>query len=214
MTDDDIQKMRADYAWKWFDLHAKQRMTLFNYFLIIAGIFANAILLSFKDGGGSSQAADPAASRSLVTPATTQPTTAPLNVTVTQIVTGVSDSPATQSGARSGGNGTVKPIRRYIGVLGAFAAIAFIIFDVRSRALTKRSEDVLEQLERDLIFPDGYKFTADGAGNQLGILRNERDTKMREGQKSDFMANATKMKWWIWALEGLVGVGFLASIFV
>lgn len=38
----DIDKIAFDYAWKWFDFHGKQRMQLFNYFLIITGILANA----------------------------------------------------------------------------------------------------------------------------------------------------------------------------
>jgi len=27
-----------DYAWKWFEYHAKQRISMFNYFLIVSGI--------------------------------------------------------------------------------------------------------------------------------------------------------------------------------
>lgn len=38
----DVDKTAFDYAWKWFDFHGKQRMQLFNYFLIITGILANA----------------------------------------------------------------------------------------------------------------------------------------------------------------------------
>lgn len=38
----DLDKMRLDYTWKWFDFHAKQRMQLFNFFLIITGILASA----------------------------------------------------------------------------------------------------------------------------------------------------------------------------
>jgi hypothetical protein len=40
----EIDKTRLDYAWKWFDFHAKQRMQLFNYFLIITGILASAFV--------------------------------------------------------------------------------------------------------------------------------------------------------------------------
>ena len=42
MNDDDLLKLRFDYAWKWFDYHAKQRITMFYYFLIIIGILASA----------------------------------------------------------------------------------------------------------------------------------------------------------------------------
>lgn len=47
---DDSAKVQFDYAWKWFDLHAKQRTTLFNYFMVITGIFANAAVLGYKEG--------------------------------------------------------------------------------------------------------------------------------------------------------------------
>src|SRR3954462_11298895 len=81
MTEDEreLLKLRADYAWKWFDLHAKQRMTLFNYFLIIAGIFANATLLTFKD---SASASGNTGSSQLVqsVSATTLPTTLPVTI--------------------------------------------------------------------------------------------------------------------------------------
>lgn len=47
---DDVTKAQLDYAWKWFDLHAKQRTALFNYFMIIIGILANASVVSYKEG--------------------------------------------------------------------------------------------------------------------------------------------------------------------
>ena len=57
MTDDhekikDIQAIdheRLDLAWKWFDFHAKQRTTIFNFFLIITGIILNAYVLAIKE---------------------------------------------------------------------------------------------------------------------------------------------------------------------
>jgi len=33
---------RLDYAWKWFDYHAKQRVSMFNFFLIASGLLATA----------------------------------------------------------------------------------------------------------------------------------------------------------------------------
>jgi len=47
---DERDKLQFDYAWKWFESAAKQRMILFHYYLIIVGILANAIVLSFKEG--------------------------------------------------------------------------------------------------------------------------------------------------------------------
>lgn len=45
----EIEKMRFDYAWRWFDFHAKQRTTMFNFFLIVTGIVANGIFALLKD---------------------------------------------------------------------------------------------------------------------------------------------------------------------
>ena len=44
----ELLHLRLDYAWRWFALHAKQRVTMFNYFLVASGILANAygLLLS------------------------------------------------------------------------------------------------------------------------------------------------------------------------
>ena len=39
-------KMKMDYAWNWFKLHAEQRMKLFNYFLITTGILFTAFIQS------------------------------------------------------------------------------------------------------------------------------------------------------------------------
>ena len=47
---DDLTKMQFDYAWKSFDFHAKQRTTIFNYFMVIVGILANALVTAYKEG--------------------------------------------------------------------------------------------------------------------------------------------------------------------
>jgi hypothetical protein len=47
---DDLTKIQFDYAWKWFDFHAKQRTTIFNYFMVIVGILANALITAYKEG--------------------------------------------------------------------------------------------------------------------------------------------------------------------
>lgn len=191
MTDDELQKQRADYAWKWFDLHAKQRMTLFNYFLIIAGIFANVVFLAYKE---ESAAISAAALMNATNPA--------------QLVTSI---PAIR----------MHTFRQAVGLLGAVASIAFIVFDIRTRSLTTRSELVLEHLERSLLFPDGYVFSSIGSGEQLGILRTGRAPKKPAGWwwklwRSLFWeriwANVQKMKYWIWLIESMVAVGFILSI--
>jgi hypothetical protein len=40
----DLQKLQFDYAWKWFSYHADQRVKMFNFMLIVMGIFAAGIV--------------------------------------------------------------------------------------------------------------------------------------------------------------------------
>src|SRR5262245_17449941 len=39
-----LTKAQLDYAWKWFSYHADQRVKMFNFMLIMFGIFATAIV--------------------------------------------------------------------------------------------------------------------------------------------------------------------------
>lgn len=41
---------RFEYAWNFFDFHAKQRMQVFNFFIVFSGIMANAYALSIGYG--------------------------------------------------------------------------------------------------------------------------------------------------------------------
>lgn len=38
MSDNSINEMAINYAWNWFEHHAKQRFMAFNYFLILIGV--------------------------------------------------------------------------------------------------------------------------------------------------------------------------------
>jgi hypothetical protein len=40
----ELQKLQLDYAWKWFSYHADQRVKMFNYMLIVFGIFAAGLV--------------------------------------------------------------------------------------------------------------------------------------------------------------------------
>lgn len=40
----ELEKLRFDYAWKWFNFHADQRIKMFNYMLVTFGIFAAGIV--------------------------------------------------------------------------------------------------------------------------------------------------------------------------
>lgn len=50
MTEQDLASKRLDYAWGWFQFHAKQRTDMFNYFLIVTGILATAFVDLGKEG--------------------------------------------------------------------------------------------------------------------------------------------------------------------
>jgi hypothetical protein len=47
---DELLKLRQAYAWEWFKYHATQRVMMFNYFLVVTGIMANAYVASLKEG--------------------------------------------------------------------------------------------------------------------------------------------------------------------
>lgn len=40
----ELYKLQFDYAWKWFSFHADQRIKMFNYMLVVFGIFAAGIV--------------------------------------------------------------------------------------------------------------------------------------------------------------------------
>src|SRR5258706_731665 len=46
----DLRKLQLDYAWKWFSYHADQRVKMFNFMLIVFGVFATAIVTSVDKG--------------------------------------------------------------------------------------------------------------------------------------------------------------------
>jgi hypothetical protein len=43
-------KLQLDYAWKWFSYHADQRVKMFNFMLIVSGIFATAVVTAMDKG--------------------------------------------------------------------------------------------------------------------------------------------------------------------
>lgn len=50
MSDIDKLDRSIDHAWKYFELHAQQRMTVFNFFLAIAGLIAAGIGVGLQAG--------------------------------------------------------------------------------------------------------------------------------------------------------------------
>ena len=47
--DRELLRLRLDYAWRWFALHTKQRVTMFSFFLVASGILANAYGLLLRE---------------------------------------------------------------------------------------------------------------------------------------------------------------------
>jgi len=46
-TDCERTTLQFEYAWRWFESSAKQRMTMFYYYLIMVGILTNAWVLAY-----------------------------------------------------------------------------------------------------------------------------------------------------------------------
>lgn len=44
--------LRFEYAWRWFEFHSRQRVSMFNFFLIGIGILGNAYVLVLNSGRG------------------------------------------------------------------------------------------------------------------------------------------------------------------
>lgn len=51
MSDSDKFNRSMDHAWKYFELHAQQRMMVFNFFLAISGLIAAGIGVGLQAGG-------------------------------------------------------------------------------------------------------------------------------------------------------------------
>ena len=50
MTEDELLKLRFDFAWKHFEYHARQRIFMFNFFLVVTGILANSYVALLRLG--------------------------------------------------------------------------------------------------------------------------------------------------------------------
>lgn len=50
MTDDIKIQRTMDHAWRYFELHAQQRMTVFNYFLAISGLVSAGVGVCLQQG--------------------------------------------------------------------------------------------------------------------------------------------------------------------
>lgn len=50
MTDDEKVQRAMDHAWRYFELHAQQRMTVFNFYLAISGLIAAGVGVCLQQG--------------------------------------------------------------------------------------------------------------------------------------------------------------------
>jgi hypothetical protein len=46
----ELQKMRFEFAWRYFDFHARQRTTMFNFFILLLPFLFGGIFLNLKGG--------------------------------------------------------------------------------------------------------------------------------------------------------------------
>lgn len=160
LEDDAIKliELRLDYAWKYFESAARQRMLFLNYFLIAVGILASAYGLALKEG--------------------------------------------------------VYLVAIFVCFFGLIASIGFIFFDIRMLAFVNRALDILETLEREELFKDGYLHNnaSKEPGEQLGLARIEPDHKETGHVSLNTGHMLTKTKFWLRAIEGTAALGFLAGI--
>jgi len=153
----EVEKQRFEYAWRWFNYHAGQRMQLFNFFLIITGILANAYVGAYEKG--------------------------------------------------------TNLMRLAISLIGTLQSFGFLAFDIRSRELTRYAEDILEKIEYDKLFPEGYSDSRINKGRDLGLIICESTGNMREGRLHERgWKNILKMKVWIRSIEIIVGLVFLTGL--
>ena len=152
ITELELLKLRCTLSWNWFEFHARQRMSMFNYFILTTGILVNGYVAAAKDEYLS--------------------------------------------------------ILLAVTFLGMWQALTFFMIDVRSRQLIGYGEDVLEKIERDTVFPDGFTSVETRPGLSLGLLR--RDKNFREGKVTG-LRWLKKMKTWMWGMHGFVFLGSLVA---
>ncbi len=45
----ELDQLRFDYAWKWFNFHAEQRTKMFNFMIVGLGALAAAVVTAIND---------------------------------------------------------------------------------------------------------------------------------------------------------------------
>lgn len=99
-------------------------------------------------------------------------------------------------------------------LFGVVCAITFMILDHRMLVFVERANTVLESLEREILFPDGY-MTATRIGRtseQLGLARIEPDQRAKASAWHRFLYSLSKVKLWVrFVVEGGAAVAFTAG---
>ena len=108
----------------------------------------------------------------------------------------------------------VYPVAIFVCFLGLIASIGFIFFDIRMLAFVERALKILETLERQELFKDGFCHAkpSETKGEQLGLARIEPDHKKSGHVNLNTGHMLTKTKCWLRAIEGTAAIGFLAGI--
>lgn len=106
------------------------------------------------------------------------------------------------------------PVSIFVCFFGLIVSVGFIFFDIRMLAFVERALRILETLERQILFPDGYQqTTASGQpGQQLGLARIEPDQQASGTVNFKTGHTLTKTKLWIRLIEGTAAVGFFIGI--
>jgi hypothetical protein len=105
------------------------------------------------------------------------------------------------------------PVAITISIYGLLTTIAFIAFDHRMLVFVNRATHVLETLERESLFPDGYtRLDECGKPRQLGLARIEVDAAKNNGKGIETGVFFTKIKFWQrLVIQGLAGVAFVLA---
>jgi hypothetical protein len=93
-----------------------------------------------------------------------------------------------------------------IALIGVIACLSSFFFDRRNRQMASNAEDVLEKLEKEVLFPEDF---TDEQGDRIGCLLKERQLNMREGENRSLWKWAHKHKVWIHTFQAVTVLFFL-----
>jgi hypothetical protein len=104
------------------------------------------------------------------------------------------------------------PVAVFVGIFGLVSSMAFYALDHRMLAFVNRAQKVLETIERETLFPDGYSHRGKVPSAQLGLCRIEPDRAAVGAADRETGHLLTKVWLWIGIVQGLAGIGFLLAI--